>query len=165
MMQGAEPLADQIPSGRQFVILSNLEPGEPGALAPIGPRAEIVQQLIPCNTASERTDAGDVLYGPGIRIEMTPGQDPITQMLITITEEEIGWKVLTRLVSEFHWKLLDPSTGREPGSAGRGCRSRARLRRMVPEGPLERGGPHRPALPADRDALSRPGTADRLQRS
>ncbi|MHC5008652.1 MAG: hypothetical protein ACYTGF_14970 [Planctomycetota bacterium] len=113
MMQGAGPLADQTPSGRQYVILSNREPDEPGALAPIGPRAEIVQQLIPCNTAPERADAGDVLYGPGIRIEMTPGQDPITQMLITITEEEIGWKVLTRLVSEFQWKLLDPGTGRE----------------------------------------------------
>lgn len=113
MMRGAGPLADETPSGRQFVILSNREPGEPGALAPIGPRAEIVQQLVPCNTAPERADAGDVLYGPGIRIEMTPGQDPITQMLITITEEEIGWKVLTRLVSEFHWKLLDPGTGRE----------------------------------------------------
>jgi hypothetical protein len=44
---------------------------------------------------------------------MTPGQDPITQMLLTVTEDEIGWKVLPRLVKEFQWKVLDPSTGRE----------------------------------------------------
>ena len=113
MTQGAGPLAEPTASGRQFVILSSREPHEPGALAPIGPRAEIVRQLVPCNTAPERPDAEDVLYGPGIRIEMTPGQDPITQMLVTITEEEIGWQVLTRLVNAFHWKLLDPSTGRE----------------------------------------------------
>ena len=113
MTQGAGPLADQTASGRQFVILSRRESAEAGALAPIGPRAEIVGQLAGCNTGPERSDTGDVLYGPGIRIEMTPGQDPITQMLLTVTEDEIGWKVLPRLVNEFQWKVLDPGTGRE----------------------------------------------------
>jgi hypothetical protein len=113
MTQGAETLADGTGSGRQFVILSRREPVETGVLAPIGSRAEIVGQLDRCNTGPERSNAGDVLYGPGIRIEMTPGQDPITQMLVTVTEEEIGWQVLTRLVTELHWKLLDPNTGRE----------------------------------------------------
>ena len=113
MMQGAGPLADQTTSGRQFVILSSREPDEPGAMAPIGSRADIVGQLAACNTGPERPESGDVLYGPGIRIEMTPGQDPVTQMLVTVTEEEIGWRVLTRLINEFSWKLLDPNTGRE----------------------------------------------------
>jgi hypothetical protein len=113
MMPGGEPPVDETAAGRQFVILSRREPAEMGALAPIGSRAEIVGQLAGCNTGPERSDSWDVLYGPGIRIEMTPGQDPITQMLLTVTEDEIGWKVLPRLVKEFQWKLLDPSTGRE----------------------------------------------------
>jgi hypothetical protein len=113
MTQGAGPLADPPTSGRQFVVLSSREPPEMGKLAPIGAKAEIVRQLAGYNTGPERSESEDVLYGPGIRFEMTPGQDPITQMLVTLTEEEVGWKVLERLYGEFHWKFLDPGTGRE----------------------------------------------------
>ncbi|MHC4219948.1 MAG: hypothetical protein ACYSU7_16010 [Planctomycetota bacterium] len=113
MTAGPGPLADQTVSGRQFVILSGRRPAEEGVLPPIGSRAEVFEQLDRCNTGPERSDTADVLFGPGIRIEVTPGQDPITQMLVTITEEEIGWQVLTRLINEFQWKLLDPNTGRE----------------------------------------------------
>ena len=115
MTQGTEPLADQAASSRQLVILSSHEPAETGTLAPIGSRAEVLGQLVRCNTGPENDDAGDVLYGPGIRIELTPGQDPLTQMLVTVTEEEIGWQVIQRLISKFQWKLLDPATGRELG--------------------------------------------------
>jgi hypothetical protein len=40
-------------------------------------------------------------------------------MLVTVTEEEIGWQVLTRLINHFQWKLLDPVTGRQlhPGDS------------------------------------------------
>ncbi len=113
MMQGAGSTADQTTSGRQFVILSRVDPGVGGGLAPIGPRAEILDRLLGCNTGPERADDSDVLYGPGIQIELTPDQDPITQMLVTVTEEEIGWQVLERLINHFQWKLLDPNTGRE----------------------------------------------------
>jgi hypothetical protein len=115
MTQGVGPMADQAASSRQFVILSTQEPAEAGALAPIGSRADVLGQLRGCNTGPERSDAQDVLYGPGFRIELTPDQDPITQMLVTITEEEIGWRVLNRLINEFRWRLLDPNTGRELG--------------------------------------------------
>ncbi len=54
-----------------------------------------------------------MLFGPGIRVELSPGQDPITQMLVTIVEEEIGWLVLTRMIRQFRWKLVDPNTQRE----------------------------------------------------
>ncbi len=113
MMQGAGSTADQTTSGRQFVILSREDPGAGGGLAPIGPRAEILGRLLGCNTGPETADVSDVLYGPGFQIELTPNQDPITQMLVTVTEEEIGWQVLTRLIHELQWKLLDPMTGRE----------------------------------------------------
>ena len=103
-------------TSRQLVILSSDEPPEPGAMAPIGRRADIIGDLAGCNTGPESPDAQDVLYGPGIRIELTPHQDPISQMLVTVTEEEIGFIVLQRLVKEFGWKLLDPNTGMELGA-------------------------------------------------
>ncbi len=103
---------------RQFVILSGVEPEDAGSLPAIGPRAEIVEKLAQVNTSPESAEAEDVLYGPGIRVELTPDQDPIRQMLVTVTEEEIGWKVLTRLINHFQWKLLDTVTGQQlgPGS-------------------------------------------------
>lgn len=97
----------------QFVIMSQKEPTGGMSLAPIAPRKELVQELSRYNTAPESTDNADVLFGPGIRIEMPPGQDPVMQMLLTLTEEEIGWLVLRRLAQKLNWKVLDPESGRE----------------------------------------------------
>ncbi len=113
MSRGAAQPSDRTAPGRQFVILSGRAPAELGMLQPIGARDDIRRQLADRNTGPENDEAPDVLYGPGIRIEQTPGQDPITQMLVTITEEEIGWLVLTRLIRELRWRLVDPNTGRE----------------------------------------------------
>jgi hypothetical protein len=103
---------------RQLVILSNDDAPQMGAMAPIGNRDDVISGLAACNTGPESPANQDVLYGPGIRIELTPHQDPISQMLVTVTEEEIGWFVLSRLVKEFRWKLLDPNTGMEMGAQG-----------------------------------------------
>ncbi|MHC4448287.1 MAG: hypothetical protein ACYSXF_10995 [Planctomycetota bacterium] len=93
----------------QFVILSREEPTADG-LAPLGPRDRIVRELFDHNTGPER-DGDDVLYGPGIQIELPPGQALVRQMLVTITEEEIGLLVLERLAQTFCWKVVDPETG------------------------------------------------------
>ncbi len=95
---------------QQFVILCR-EEAAGGGLAPIGGRDEIINQIGAFNIAPER-DGEDILYGPGIRIEMPPG-DPVAQMLMTIVEDEIAWQVIMRLIKELNWKLLDPATGRE----------------------------------------------------
>lgn len=93
----------------QFVILSREESTADG-LAPLGVRDRIVRELFDHNTGPER-DGDDVLYGPGIQIELPPGQDLVRQMLVTITEEEIGLLVLERLAQTFKWKVVDPETG------------------------------------------------------
>ena len=64
------------------------------------------------NTRPER-EGEDVLWGPGIRIDLSPGQDPVTQMLLSLVEEEIAWLVIMRLARECQWKLLDMETGQE----------------------------------------------------
>jgi len=96
---------------QQFVILSR-EPAPSNGMAPIGRRDDIVRTLSRFNTAPERA-GDDVLHGPGIRIEMPPGQETITQMLMSIIEEEIAWLVVMRLARELRWKILDPESGRE----------------------------------------------------
>ena len=106
-------MADSPLNGRQFVILGHDPDGAGEAMAPVGPRPEILAKLARHNTAPEGNGSGDVLFGPGFCLELTPGQDPITQMLVTINEDEIGWFVLTRIIKQFGWKLLDPDTGRE----------------------------------------------------
>ena len=98
-------------ANRQLVILSRQD-ATPDRRAPLGPREKVLRELAEHNTSPEGA-GDDVLYGPGIQIELPPGEDPITQMLVTVTEEEIGWLVVTRLASVFQWKILDPDTGRE----------------------------------------------------
>lgn len=93
------------------MILSRDEASD-GEMPPIGPRSEIIRDLARFNTAPENDD-DDTLYGPGVRLELPPDEDPVRQMLITFTEEEIAWLVLVRLAKEFQWKILDPLTGRE----------------------------------------------------
>ena len=93
---------------QQFVILAQSSDGD----TPLGARAEVIAQLGALNTMPER-DGEDVLWGPGIRIDLPPDQDPVTQMLLSIVEEEIAWLVIMRLARECRWRILDMETGRE----------------------------------------------------
>ncbi len=96
---------------RTFVIMSRNPPVE-GDLAPIGSRAQVMEGLAHCNTAPEVKD-GDVLYGPGVEFELPPGQDPVQQILLSISDDDIAWVVIMRVAREFGWKVVDPTTGRE----------------------------------------------------
>jgi hypothetical protein len=96
---------------QQFVIMSK-RPSTANGLPPLGRRADLVRDLSLYNTAPER-EGDDVLYGPGIRMELPPDQDQVGQILMTITEEEIAWLVIMRLIKDFEWKIVDTSTGRE----------------------------------------------------
>ncbi len=95
----------------QFVIQSR-NPATDNGMAPIGTRREIRQTLANYNTAPENGEEA-LLYGPGIEIEMPPEKDPVDQMLMSISEEEIAWLVVMRLAKELNWRILDPETGRE----------------------------------------------------
>ena len=96
---------------QQYVILSNETATENG-MVPIGTREEIRNALANYNTAPENDDT-DILFGPGIRIELPPDQDPVPQMVLTVVEDEIAWLVIMRLAKDLKWKILDPMTGRE----------------------------------------------------
>ena len=95
---------------RTLVIQSPEPATEDGALVPIGRRDEIMEQLAIRNTGPE-VSGGNVLHGPGIRLEFTPDEDPVTQILLEIVDEDIAWDVLPRISRELHWSLLDTMTG------------------------------------------------------
>ncbi len=101
---------------RELVILARRS-GEENGPTPIAARARILEQLEALNTSPEVRD-GDVLYGPGIRIDLPPGQDPISQMLLTVVDDDIAWSVIRRLLKTFPWRLLDPITGMEWAGSG-----------------------------------------------
>tara|TARA_B100000959_G_scaffold286762_1_gene367096 strand:- start:3045 stop:3356 length:312 start_codon:yes stop_codon:yes gene_type:complete len=96
---------------KQFVIQSRTA-GQDGQRVPLGSREEIVSSLANYNTMSE-AEGGDTLWGPGIKIELPPEEDPIRQMLLYIVEEEIAWLPIERLAKQFDWSVMDIETGRE----------------------------------------------------
>lgn len=81
-------------------------------MAPIGTRKEILGTLRHLNTGPQADDE-DILYGPGIEIELPPGMDPVSQMLLKLTDEDVGWDVVKAIAMRTHWKMLDPLSGRE----------------------------------------------------
>ena len=96
---------------KQFVIQSRTA-GKDGQRVSLGSRKEIVDSLAQFNTIAE-VEGGDVLWGPGIRIELPPDDDPVLQMLLYIVEEEIAWLPIVRLAKRFDWLVMDIETGRE----------------------------------------------------
>jgi hypothetical protein len=97
---------------QQLVILADDSAAAPGSMAVIAPRKELLETLSHYNTAPAR-EGEDVLYGPGFRIELAPEQDPVTQMLMTIDDDDIAWVAIMHIARSLNWKLLDPMTGRE----------------------------------------------------
>jgi hypothetical protein len=94
----------------QFVILSRVTTPE-GGLGPLGTRRELETALACRNTMSDRP-GGDTLYGPGIEVDLSPGEDPVMQMSLTVTDRDIAPAVIARLVQEFQWRIFDDQ-GRE----------------------------------------------------
>ena len=96
---------------RHFVIQSRIE-NEGTEREPLGTRSEIIESLSHFNTMPEN-NGDDMLWGPGIRIELPPTEGDIQQMLLHIVEEEIAWLPIVRLARQFNWCVTDIETGRE----------------------------------------------------
>ena len=94
-----------------FVITSR-DSEDDGTRAALGTRDEVFKQLSHYNTQPE-IEGGDSLWGPGIRLDVSPGEDPIRQMLLYIVEEEIAWLAVVRLAKRFNWMIIDIESGRE----------------------------------------------------
>ena len=78
----------------------------------LGTREYILSSLASYNTMPEK-EGDDLLWGPGIRIELPPTEGDVQQMLLHIVEEEIAWFPIVRLARQFNWSVTEIETGRE----------------------------------------------------
>jgi hypothetical protein len=96
---------------RARYVIQHPEPATDGSLSPIGSRADLLEDLATCNTGPDRSGS-DTLYGPGIELALTPGEDPVRQILMTVTDDDIAWTIIHRIKHQFGWRFVDPETGR-----------------------------------------------------
>jgi hypothetical protein len=102
---------------RQLVLI----PG--GDRTSLGTRREALRALEGFNTFPDGSAEGfGEAYGPGIRVSlpMVGEDDAVSQLLVSVVEEEIAWPVLQRISRGLGWAMMDPETGRTFGGSGGG---------------------------------------------
>jgi hypothetical protein len=88
-------------------------------MSPLGAIAEVMSALAEFNTGIDGTpDRGTgvrLLHGPGYVVEVPTSLDPVSQVLVTINDEDIAMSVLFRLCKKLGWRMTDMETGRTFG--------------------------------------------------
>ena len=108
-------------SRHQFTIQKVQSKREGGGIVSLGTRQAICALFGKLNTAPE-VDGGDVLYGPGIRVELTMSGESVESIELSVTEEELFAMLfegtptdsigkLARLVKVNGWYLYNLETG------------------------------------------------------
>jgi hypothetical protein len=102
---------------RQLVLIQ--PDADDGSLIPLGSIGQVTEALADYNVAPDGSarvnSAMAVLYGPGLVIEMPTGAESLTQLLVTLIEEDNAWPVLMRLCRGLGWNMMDPESGRTFG--------------------------------------------------
>lgn len=103
-----------MPAGRQLILLKS--PDENENASSLGIKRDLLGKLSILNTSPDgsKDAGGTVAYGPGITVEfpMVDDKDEVFQALISITDEDIAWAVLSRMCQRNGWALMDPDSGR-----------------------------------------------------
>jgi hypothetical protein len=105
---------------RTIVLINQ---SSPGSMEPLGTLRELLAIVGRFNIAGDGSGAGgmgtvpgmNVLYGPGCIMEVPGDGDPktdVNQVMVTVTDEDFAWPVLSRLCKEQKWKMMDPDSGR-----------------------------------------------------
>lgn len=84
---------------------------------PLGSYKQVVEALGAFNTytdGSKSPETFGVLYGPGFMVQMpmVGPNDLVTQVGVSMQEEDIAWPVLMRVCRRLGWKMMDPQSGR-----------------------------------------------------
>ncbi len=96
------------------------------AMIPLGTCREVVRTFESFNISPDgsggegwgETYGMATLYGPGCVIELPHAGEPdgeLTQAMVSVTDEEFAWPVLSRACKAGGWKLMDPESGRTFG--------------------------------------------------
>lgn len=92
-------------------------PDSPHQVGPLGTPQEIRDTLARYNTAPDGSPRSaslgtEILHGPGLIIELPTNQTEVAQALVTVTDDDIAWPVLSRLCKAAGWKMVDVESGR-----------------------------------------------------
>lgn len=108
-----------MPRLAEFYVLQKPRPkADGGGLQPLGSREDVLRFFATVNTTPDRPGT-DVLYGPGISVQLPPAQDPVQQVTVNVTEDELFEILFTgtaiepmgRLLRAAHargWRFFDP---------------------------------------------------------
>lgn len=101
---------------RQLVLIRLENPDDRlSATVPLGTPREFRDTLAPFNTAPDggpsKRMGTEVLYGPGIIVEIPAGQPEIRQALVSCIEQDMAWPVLRGICRATGWKLQDMDSG------------------------------------------------------
>lgn len=101
---------------RQLVLIKLEDPDDRlSATVPLGSTRDFVAAVAAYNTAPDggptRRMGTEVLYGPGIVVEIPSGQPEVRQALVTCIEQELAWPVLRGICTATGWKLQDMESG------------------------------------------------------
>jgi len=103
---------------RQLVLTKSAKTARTGELPSMGARREVIAALARFNTAPDgatRNTGMDVLYGPGMILEIPATNDEVAQAMVTVTDEDIALPVLLRLCKTLGYAMVDLESGRSFG--------------------------------------------------
>ena len=99
---------------RQLVLMKPAK--SPGASpTPLGSLRALREAFAPYNTApdgSPSSSGTELLHGPGLVVEIPTGLPEINQAMLTVTDDDIAWPVLSRACRLQGWTLVDIESGR-----------------------------------------------------
>jgi len=103
---------------RQYVLMTaQTTPG--GGLSALGSAGAVKEILANFNTAPDggptKSLGTEMLHGPGMVMDIPTSTESVTQVMVSVTDEEIAWPVLSRLCKVRNWKLVDLESGRTFG--------------------------------------------------
>lgn len=106
---------------RQLVLMKAAQPGDDENLPSMGGLAQVLDALSRHNTAPDGSTPKSsvlLLYGPGMLAEIAAADGPaseIRQIMVTMTDDDFAFPILSRLCREQRWTMMDPETGRRFG--------------------------------------------------
>jgi len=100
--------------------------GPPGAMTPMGTFQEVAHTLANHNASPDGSGPAGygaapgmaVVFGPGFVAEIPGDASPrteVSQVMVTVSDDDFAWPVLSRMCKAVGWRMVDPDTGRSFG--------------------------------------------------
>lgn len=108
---------------KQLILIKpepGAEPGTVGRMQPMGKVAAIAAQLVSYNTSGDGSKGSALgterLFGPGFTMQLPTTTDSVTQIMVSVSEQDTAWPVLSKICRAMGWRMQDMETGAVFGS-------------------------------------------------